>query len=290
MCSVVIITTLLLCLMTPSGDELKGYFIASNIDKMKLLEETPSPRIILIGGSNVAFSINSQIIEDSTEFNAINMGSHAGVGLNYLIKETIPYVKDGDIILISPEYSQFDPNLFFGGSALTQLLLINGELWPALKSVDWVDDLPLTFKTTVRNLIAKMSGGILKESYSRTKFNHFGDYIGHWQEDRVSFEPSFLTAKIDKTTIKKLHEFQRIIEQKGAKVLIISPCYPTSAYKMNKKWIKRLEAELKKEGLKMAPSECYVFDDNLFYDTEYHMTEQGTKERTNRIIENISVL
>lgn len=285
-CSVVILTTALLYFMTPTGDELKKDFIASNIDKMNLLKMTQSPKIIIVGGSNVAFSINSQIIKDSTGLNVVNMGLHAGIGLNFLIEEMLPFVKKGDIVLISPEYSQFESKCFFGGSGLTQLFMINGELWQALKSINWIDDLPITFKTTMRNVIAKITGGeALKESYCRTNFNVFGDYTGHWDKDRIPFETSLLTAKIDKEVIDKLSYFEKQIKEKNAKITFIAPSYCLSGYNKNKEWIKNLDIELKKESISMNFPEHYAFNDTLFYDTDYHMTKIGTEKRTITLIE-----
>lgn len=290
-CSVVILTIALLYLMTPKGEELKKDYIASNIDKMRLLKSSRSPKIIVVGGSNVAFSINSQMIKDSTNFNVVNMGLHAGIGLNFLIEEVIPFVEKGDVVLISPEYSQFESKLFWGESGLTQLLMINGELWQALKSIDWIEDLPITFKTTMRNVISEMTQGkALKESYDRTNFNSFGDYTGHWGKEIIPCEASVLTAKVDKEVINKLNDYKEIIEEKGAKVVFIAPSYCLSGYNKNKEWIKYLENELKKEGLSMSSPERYAFNDTLFYDTDYHMTRIGAEKRTIKLIDEFRML
>ena len=56
-------------------------YLAEHKDKVNLLINTPSPRIILVGGSNVAYSINSQQIENKTGFHVINAGLEGGLGL-----------------------------------------------------------------------------------------------------------------------------------------------------------------------------------------------------------------
>lgn len=46
-----------------------------------LLRKVPSPRLILVGGSNISLSINSQIIKDSLRINPVNTGVSINVGL-----------------------------------------------------------------------------------------------------------------------------------------------------------------------------------------------------------------
>lgn len=66
--------------------EQDGYLQAYN-KKCQLLEDTPSPRIIFVGGSNLAFGLDSQRIKDSLNINVINYGLHAGIGLKYMIDD-----------------------------------------------------------------------------------------------------------------------------------------------------------------------------------------------------------
>ena len=83
--------------------EQDGYLQAYN-KKCQLLEDTPSPRIIFVGGSNLAFGLDSQRIKDSLNINVINYGLHAGIGLKYMIDDISTYARKGDIIVFAPEY------------------------------------------------------------------------------------------------------------------------------------------------------------------------------------------
>src|SRR5688572_3873186 len=74
----------------------------SIIDKHQLLQKKDPPRLILAGGSNVAFGFNSKRIADSLNINVINTAIHAGYGLKYIIDDLKPFLKQGDIVILSP--------------------------------------------------------------------------------------------------------------------------------------------------------------------------------------------
>ena len=89
--------------------EENNYYLALN-DKHKALETTPQPRIILVGGSNLAFGIDSERMEKELNVSVVNTGLAAGMGLPYMLKDVKPYLKEGDTVILVPEYS-----LYFDG-------------------------------------------------------------------------------------------------------------------------------------------------------------------------------
>ena len=79
-------------------------YLSAIIDKHKKLETTNPPRIILVGGSNLTFGVDSKEIQDSIGLPVINMGLHAGLGLPFMLGEIKNEIKQNDIILLSIEY------------------------------------------------------------------------------------------------------------------------------------------------------------------------------------------
>lgn len=100
----------------------RSSFLAGAIEKHKLLQMTPSPRLILVGGSNVAFGFDSDYLSSELKLPVINMGLHGGLGLRYALNEVAPYIRKNDLIVVAPEYPQFeDPN---GDLTLLQLISV----------------------------------------------------------------------------------------------------------------------------------------------------------------------
>ena len=67
--------------------------------KVELIASTPQPRIILIGGSTVAFGTDSRRIMDSLHCHVVNFGLNKGVGIRYLLDDCLQYVRKGDVIV-----------------------------------------------------------------------------------------------------------------------------------------------------------------------------------------------
>ena len=83
-----------------------GYMAAFE-DKVRMLQEHRDPSIILIGGSNVAFGIDSEILENEIQLPTLNTGLHAGLGLQFYLDVAEKYARRGDIVVLLPEYELF---------------------------------------------------------------------------------------------------------------------------------------------------------------------------------------
>jgi hypothetical protein len=99
-------------------------YLLSILEKEKLARTTPSPKILLIGGSNLAFGIDSKEIEDSLGLNVVNMGLYAKLGLKYMLAQARPYIKAGDVAVVVPEYDQFYGEYANGDNTLNTALLL----------------------------------------------------------------------------------------------------------------------------------------------------------------------
>jgi hypothetical protein len=87
------------------GPDPDHYFAGSQL-QLELLKNTPGPRIILVGGSNVSFGIDAELMQRTLGIPVINDGLHAGLGLSPL-RELQDYLRDGDVVIISLEYQLF---------------------------------------------------------------------------------------------------------------------------------------------------------------------------------------
>jgi len=100
----------------------QGDYMFALIDKFDNLKAEKSPKIVLVGGSNLAFGMDSKTISEYYNMPVINMGLHAGIGLHFLLEGIKPYVKKDDIILIIPEYSHFYDTYLGASSDLIPVL------------------------------------------------------------------------------------------------------------------------------------------------------------------------
>lgn len=257
-------------------------------DKHKRIQEINKPKIILAGGSNLAFGIDSELIEDRFSVPVVNLGLHAGLGLDFIINELKKSINERDVVILSIEY--------FLGNGDYDLQNYVRELYPdasefynrnILKDIQiHIDDTRKKLKTINQPILIDTSFLV----YSRKSFNKHGDVIAHLDQvppkelaDRLVFKYQYWEG------IEALNEFYEFAKVKKVDVFFAFPNYPKSEYEKNQVAIARLQNDLSKDLLieVINTPQDFVFDDSLFYDTVYHLNKKGRELRTEKLIEAI---
>lgn len=267
----------------------KTDYLAAIIDKHYRLNKIDSNRLILIGGSNLTFGINSQTIVDKLNVNVVNMGLHAGLGLEFMLNEVKPAIKKGDIIVLCLEY----PLYLDGFKPDIDLISFTQHLYPPSKDYYHfnIEEIFLAnyakFKKHFEEQTIKID-----PVFNRQKFDKYGDNIGHLglpglpelrDKERIG------KLEVDKSA-KLIKQFETACNQKKAKLLISYVSYPKSQYQRNKKAIDDLNQLLHQEISSIYfinKPEDYIFNDDLFYDTVYHLNGKGREIRTERFIKDL---
>ena len=112
-------------------------FLSEYSTKKNLLVSLPSPKIIIVGGSNVAFGIDSEHLKAGTGYQTVNMGLQAGLGLHFMMEDVLPHLRKGDVVIISPEYEQFG-NIYEGGVQNALLYATDPTSVLSMSSVDQI--------------------------------------------------------------------------------------------------------------------------------------------------------
>ena len=79
-------------------------FMGAIIDKHRRLDSLTGSRIIFAGGSNLSLGQNSRLIEEEIKMPVVNLGLHAGLGLDFVLNELKSVIKSGDVVFLSIEY------------------------------------------------------------------------------------------------------------------------------------------------------------------------------------------
>lgn len=69
-----------------------------------LLLAGEAPRTLLAGGSGCLFSVDAEAMERELGQPVINLCSHAGVGLEYMLARARRHARPGDTVVLAPEY------------------------------------------------------------------------------------------------------------------------------------------------------------------------------------------
>lgn len=274
------------------------HYLCATQDKLARLATADGPRIIFIGGSNLAFGLDSSVVAKRTGYNPVNMGVHVSLGMLPQMRMVEKHLKPGDLIVLCPEYHLFNKN----GMRSTEK--IAGELhdvWPGSRPFLQPDhDASLrSFGKPPLRLLAdriaharKYFNNYLSESepglYERGSFNEFGDHVAHYGVAYHSDDRDIGGVSLDlgernvREAIEVLNEFAARCETRGASVVFahvpISSTDVARQPQVMENFESILAAELQCPIL--TKLDQLIFEEDMFFDTEYHLTRTGVTKRT----------
>ncbi|MDN5215963.1 hypothetical protein QQ020_28050 [Fulvivirgaceae bacterium BMA12] len=294
--------TIILINFISEEDEYSSDYMAAIIDKHERANSIKEPKIILTGGSNVAFGIDSEELQKAFSIPVVNLALHRQLGLSFILKELKYAIKEGDIVFLCIEY-------FFPGEGEYKLQRHTSDYYKEAElfySPNKYDDLKLYLEETrlkyidlfnSENVGAKQGNPDLKDSmnplvYSRDAFNKYGDVVGHLDKKN----PGFLRGRgtVFKYRfwegISAINEFYAYAREMNVNVFYLFPPYPSSDFSKGYDIISQLRSDLNshlKVEILNAP-EDFVYPDSDFFDTIYHLNKNGRAKRTKKLIELIA--
>lgn len=280
--------------------DLETSYNAVIIDKYKRLQETPSPKIVLIAGSNFAYGINSKLIADSLQKPVVNMAIHYDYGTKFMFNQISPELRKGDTVIMGFEYI-----IESEGNKSEQLLM--ARYFPKAKEWMKFDDIfeeigensqlrIKTFKTVLERLLKNKEITYQVSDTTSVFFrggtNEYGDLISHYNNPPMKVIPrAILSDKVSlKDAIADMNIFYKTMQKRGVKVCFIYPTYSQANYILDKPIIDKYQKEYQKYAqfpILGEPTD-FVFADSLYHDMAYHLTQKGGDIRTQKIIQLLS--
>lgn len=259
-------------------------------DKINYLESVNGPRIILIGNSNLAFGMDSVMLEEHFNKPVINLGFHGAAGNSFHEKMIKGKLHEGDIVIIC--HTSYSDNGKVESSLLAWEALENHkELWYLPDRLDYVS-LVDTFPTYLNHAIKRYSGDYNDFFvYSRKAFNVNGDNISerNYGEQKMDWSGGVSVPGINDTCINRLNALNTYANECGATLLVAG--YPiadgefTPKHQIYDEFEKELRNRL--DCTVISHFSDYMIPYKYFYDTEYHLTNEGANLRTNLLISDL---
>lgn len=280
---------------------LENDFMAAMIDKHQRAEEIGSPKIVIAGGSNVAFNFDSKRIEEALGLPVVNMGLSVGLGMEFIVNETMDIAGEGDIIIFSiPFFENIDglyslkrhtshhfpkANRYFRFHLSEELTIHSRVLRDNLISI--------IYSLMGRNFDVASSGQIFESEsiYNRAGFNEYGDFTAHYGLPQVAeLGQRFTFEYTDWEGIGQLNRLNEDAQKKGYTLYYLYPAYPSADFERNREVLTRLDEEMRRE-LEfpiLGVFEGSLYPETEFFDTAYHLRREGVIHRTEYLIELIN--
>lgn len=282
------------------------------------LAALPSPKIVLIGGSNLAYGADSLTIEETTSCPVVNMGLNGFLGARFLLSEPVEHLESGDLAVIAFEYDTFfspadgRPDSLFGvAKARTEAL----ELMTWKQRLQVLQLAPYIAQAKVLRLLGEAERIVLNGLSGReirpadypsseeeqfvaaietlAGFNDRGDLTSHLDVDYpyINFDGLDLTPEnFDPATVDLVIDFVRRMEARGVRVLVSFTPTARDYYEANRWGVDEVHRRLV-EAVPDAmprPPEDFLFDRGDFFDTVYHLRREPRAERSRMLADDIA--
>ena len=263
---------------------------ASLIDKVNRLESISSPKIVLLGNSNVAFGMNSKTIEEAMGMPVVNMGHHGGNGNAFHEEMAKLNVVEGDIYVLC--HNDFVNNDIIDPMVTWTSIENHFKLWRLIPQKD-IGLMVKTFPTYLKKSLQLYSSNAGNQHtvgvYSRDAFNKYGDIALTRVGSDIKFDYTVYQSDINDVTIDRINRLNRYLNERGATLLIAG--YPIG------NGINTVDAEnfVAFQNNLADKVDCpvisnyvdYMIDYSYFYDTNAHLTTAGVDIRTSQLVEDL---
>ncbi len=263
---------------------------ASILDKHQILQRAGSPKIVFVGGSSLALGLDSEMLHAKTGLPVVNMGLNGGLGLRYMLEEIKPDIAAGDLVVISPEYEHWYGSLLDGDLNLWWILQVQPRFSKFISSQIQVETLLKYLPEFMQEKFLALLPAKIDPVYNRLAFNQYGDFVNHLTLAAPAHLDGIKQLKAEpfnEQTRTVLQNFAAFVSQRGAKTMFIFPPLAETqfAFKDNQAAIQQLYTLVKQLPAitVLGTPQDFVFPDQMFFDTVYHLRAEGRALRTTRM-------
>jgi hypothetical protein len=285
---IVINTIIFMCLQR------KSFGLVTENQRVSFMENSVnSPKMIVSGGSNVGYSIDSELLTTTLGMEVFNVSFFISHDYEFVLNFIATNLKKGDIFIYIPEYDNYyitNENIM--SDALCASIYNKPSFFNHLSLTQKVNFLTKVPKMNVLFMYKNMKY-ISANTTSVSETNDRGDNISHLNKQKTweaitttRYEKYNYDSKLSNLFKKALISAKKIAESKGAFFYIGYPSIAKSQY--DKRFADDLKEFYKNSDLKLiGKPEIYIFSDDLIHDHPYHTTKIGRTMRTELLIKDI---
>ena len=90
-------------------------FVGVLDEKVERLASIEGKKVVVVGGSSVAFGLDSALMEEYLGMPVVNFGLYAAIGTKAMLDLSLPHIGEGDIVVLAPETDAQTLSLYFNG-------------------------------------------------------------------------------------------------------------------------------------------------------------------------------
>ena len=273
-------------------------FVGALDEKYDRLVSIEESKLVVIGGSSVAFGLDSAMIEEYLDMPVVNFGLYAAIGTKAMLDLSREHIGEGDIVIVSPEMDPQTLSLYFSNKMTLEAMDGRYDMAKEFDIDTHIGMLGSFWKHASDKLNYMINGMPDPEGvYNSKNFNEYGDIDYERTENVMQFyyDPNTIIdlspAIVEADFIDYLNEYIADCEKRGATVYFswcpmneLALKEGTTAESMQE-FALYMEENINCEFISYIDS--YVLDAGYFYDTNYHLNDAGVTVRTKSLVEDL---
>lgn len=290
---------LLMTLAAALPPQYSNTFVGELDNKFERLTGIEEEKIVVIGGSSVAFGLDSTVLESYTGRPVVNFGLYAALGTKVMLDLSRPGISEGDIVILAPELDAQTMSMFFSAETTLQAMDEDYSMAMHVRGADNKFSMIGSLWRHVGQKMEYMRDGAPNPSgvYNSSSFNEYGDIVYEREKNvmELYYDPNTIIDLseniLDGEFIDYVNEYIRYCERRGATVYF-------SYCPMNKlalapgttdESIARFEKILsEKINCKfISYIDDYILEPGYFYDTNFHLNDVGAQYRSIKLSEDL---
>ena len=269
--------------------------------KYERLKETSGKRIVLVGGSGVAFDCDSALMDDFfPSYKIVNFGMYAGLGTKAVMDLSENYIHEGDIVILSPEQSEQTFSDYFNGEYMWQAADGAFGMLRDLKSENFeamLGNFP-RFALEKLNYVMKGQKPQTDSIYQKKSFNTYGDIeLDTCRENilpngyDVNQKVRFTEDVVQPEFMDYMNDWAKRLEKKGAVVWYrYCPVNKLSVEDMDDLAAYDVFLRQKLDFPVIGNPENSLMEAEWFFDTNFHLNQPGKEVNTVQLIRDMKAM
>ena len=276
-------------------------FMGELKSKYERLKETSGKRIVLVGGSGVAFDCDSALMDDFfPSYKIVNFGMYAGLGTKAVMDLSENYIHEGDIVILSPEQGEQTFSDYFNGEYMWQAADGAFGMLRDLKSENFdamLGNFP-RFALEKLNYVMKGQKPQTDSIYQKKSFNTYGDIeLDTCRENilpngyDVNQKVRFTEDVVQPEFMDYMNDWAKRLEKKGAVVWYrYCPVNKLSVEDMDDLAAYDVFLRQKLDFPVIGNPENSLMEAEWFFDTNFHLNQPGKEVNTVQLIRDMKAM
>lgn len=305
LCAILLIvfpTSFLLCAGILSDDVyLETYYcgLQTQYDRLLSVDEE---KVVVVGGSNVAFGLDSELFEQLYGKPSVAFGLYGAFGTKLMMDLSKTNLNKGDIVILAPELTAEAYSLFFNADAVWKATEGRTDI---LRKIDFENyDEMLSelyeFLTTKNEYIENGVSISPEDIYSFSSLNDYGEIkkglrsgnvlaVGY-QNDEILYS----VEDVADDFFDYINDYVTYCKLRGVTVYFsFSPTNDRATVNQQitqEDWASLyFELTQRLDCAVISNPSDYVFDYRYFYDTNFHLNDSGVVLRTVQLVKDLKL-